>query len=432
MDSATSHAFQTASLSAKDRMFIWHPFTQFKTASLPIPIVRGEGVYLYAEDGSSYIDAISSWWVNLHGHGHPELIEALYKQAHQLEHVMFTDFTHRPAVELAESLLQCFQGHFGRVFYSDNGSTAVETALKIVFQYWHNVGTPRTTLVCFKQAYHGDTFGAMAVAGKNDIHLPFWPFLFDVIAIEPPRIGEEKIFLDAFKQLHQQQPLAGFIFEPLIQGVGGMLTYSLQGLNEIIAYCQTQHILTIADEVMTGFGRTGSLFVIDQLMYKPDLICLSKGITGGFLPLGATLCTEKIFEAFLDRSHSKALLHGHSYCANPIACQVALTNIALLKRPLCQLQRQEIEKHHYIFCKKWVNHSQVKRCEVIGTILVLEYQTVESQGYFHSMRQNLQKLFLEERMLLRPFGNMVHVMPPYCITEGELHKIYQVLEKSLC
>lgn len=415
---------RASSLVEKDRACVWHPFTQMHTARPPIPIVRAKGTYLYAEDGSRYLDAISSWWVNLHGHAHPYIVERIKFQAELLEHVIFADFTHTPAVELASRILSILPGYMSKIFYSDNGSTAVEAALKIALQYWHNRNTPKTKVICFKNSYHGDTFGAMSAAGKNEFNKPFWKHLFDIESIDPPLKGQEDLSLSQLQSILDQGDVACFIFEPLVLGSGGMIIYPSGGLNHLIHCCKKYDVLTIADEVMTGFGRTGTLFACDQLNQSVDLICLSKGITGGFLPLGATACTEKIFNAFLSDHLNQAFLHGHSYTANPLACSSALASLDLLLEETCSTQRMMIKTYHESFCAKWDFHQKLKRCEVLGTILALEYQS-ESNSYFQSLRNQLYYFFLNKGILLRPLGNVLYILPPYCIQPGELDFIYE-------
>jgi adenosylmethionine-8-amino-7-oxononanoate aminotransferase len=420
----------TSSLVEKDQAYIWHPFTQMQTAHPPIPIVRGQGVYLHAEDGSRYLDAISSWWVNLHGHAHPSIVKKITAQAAVLEHVMFADFTHAPAVELASKLLPLLPGNMSKIFYSDNGSTAVETALKIALQYWHNQNIPKTTMICFKHSYHGDTFGAMSAAGKNEFNKPFWRHLFKVETITPPFQGKEETSLEELQAILNQEEAACFIFEPLVLGAGGMMMYPPQGLDLLIRCCKQHQVLTIADEVMTGFGRTGTLFACHQLYESPDILCLSKGLTGGFLPLGATVCTETIFNAFLGDHLSQAFLHGHSYTANPLACASALASLDLLLGNTCFLQRKMIEVSHQEFCYQWKNHPKLKRCEALGVILALEYDTYSS-SYFDSLRERLYHFFLSKKILLRPLGKVLYVLPPYCIQKEELNFIYDQIALTL-
>lgn len=421
-------------LPKRDRNCIWHPFTQMRLNSDDaIPIVRGEKAYLYAADGKKYLDGISSWWVNLHGHSHPYIAERICMQAHQLEHVIFAGFTHQPAIELGERLIKILPGNMSKIFYSDNGSTAVEVALKMAIQYWsnHRVIPPRVKVICFKGSYHGDTFGAMSVSGKNSFNRPFWSHLFDVEMIDPPFSGQEERSLQQLQSIINKELPACFIFEPLILGVGGMRIYSAAGLDALLALCRKNHILTIADEVLTGFGRTGSLFACDVLQEKPDLICLAKGLTGGFLPLSVTACSEKIYNAFLSEDPTDTFLHGHSYTANPLACSAALASLDLLEKEDCIQQRKRISASHQNFCMQWKNHPRVMRCESLGTILALEYRTEETSSYFHSMRNQLSRFFLERGVLLRPLGNVIYVLPPYCIEVHELEYIYDQLISTL-
>lgn len=414
------------SLSARDRQCIWHPFTQMKTARSPIPIVKAKGAYLYGEDGKSYLDAISSWWVNLHGHSHPYISQKIAAQAELLEHVIFADFTHAPAVDLASKLIDLLPGKMSKVFYSDNGSTAVETALKMSLQYWYNQNSDTTKIkvICFKNSYHGDTFGAMSVSGKNDFNRPFWKHLFMVEQIDVPTKEKEERSLSQLESILKKNESACFIFEPLILGSGGMIMYPAKGLNQLIHCCKQHGILIIADEVMTGFGRTGTLFACEQLDVQPDLICLSKGLTGGFLPLGATFCTEKIFQVFLSDQLHHALLHGHSYTANPLACSSALASLDLLLNDDCTKKREMIAACHKKFCSQWHSHPKLKRCESIGTILALEYH-LENTSYFHTIRDRLYHYFLSKGILLRPLGNVLYILPPYCILKEEIALIYE-------
>ncbi len=418
-------------LSERDRAIIWHPFTQHLTDPCPIPIVKAQGAYLFSEDGEKYIDAISSWWTNVHGHAHPHIVEMITKQAQTLEHVMFADFTHEPAILLAERLLPILPRGLSRFFYSDNGSTAVEIALKIAFQYSYNNSPekPKRKIIAFRGAYHGDTFGAMSAAVRSTHNRPFWPFLFDVDFIDPPYHGKEDVSLKQLEELIGKDDTACFIFEPLVQGFSGMVMHSASGLSQLMKKCRDHHILLIADEVMTGFGRTGPLFASDQLSEPPDMICLSKSLTGGALPLALTVCTEELYEGFLSEERSRAFLWGHTYTGNPLGCAAALASLDLLLTPQCHRQRVTIEAAHQSFKQRW--GSQWKRCDVLGTILALEYFDPSDTRYFSKMRDRLSRHFLNHRIVIRPFGNVVHVMPPYCIEEDDLNAVYQSLLESL-
>lgn len=291
-------------LSERDKNVIWHPYTQHQNHPGAVPIVRGEGALLFDETGNAYIDAISSWWVNLHGHAHPYIAEKIYQQALILEQVIFTHFTHEPAVQLAERLLRIIPGSLSKIFYSDNGSTAVEVALKMSMQYWQNKGMPqRKKILAFENAYHGDTFGAMSVSSRGPFTHAFKDWMFDVIFIETPNpINREKIqsVLD-----NNRGQIAAFIYEPLLQAAGGMRMYEASSMDALMEYMQEENIICIADEVLTGFGRTGPLFASEYLHYPPQIVCLSKGLTGGVMALGVTACSQDIFEAFLSPDHGK-------------------------------------------------------------------------------------------------------------------------------
>ena len=305
---------------------VWHPYTQMKNADI-IPITRGQGAYLYDEKGEQYIDAVASWWTNIHGHSHPHIANAIAEQAKKLEHVIFAGFTHEPAEKLAKKLLQRIPYH-QKIFYSDNGSTAVEVAIKMALQYWSNKGEERKKIICFRYAYHGDTFGSMSVSARGVFTQPFKNLLFDVAYIDIPKSENES---EIIQQLHQHIDAAAFIFEPLVLGSAGMLMYSEKILDELISICKQNNILSIADEVMTGFGRTGKFLAIDYCKNKPDIICLSKGITGGFLPFAATTCTQEIYDTFLSDEKSKMFFHGHSYTANPLGCAASIASLALFE-----------------------------------------------------------------------------------------------------
>lgn len=417
------------SLAERDQAVIWHPYTQMQTAAAPIPIVRGEGVYLIAEDGTRYIDAVSSWWVNIHGHAHPYIAGKVTEQLRTLEHVIFAGFTHPSAVELAERLLQILPGNQKRVFYSDNGSTAVEVALKMCFQYWSNQGSPRTRVLAFHNSYHGDTFGAMAVSARSAFTKPFEQFLFDVEFIDLPNAENIHQLTDHISTLSPQ--LSAFIFEPLVQGAGGMNMYEAGYLNELLAHCRKEGILTIADEVMTGFGRTGKLFASDHLTEKPDLMCFSKGITGGTMALGLTTCAAKIYDAFLSDDKLKTLFHGHSFTANPVTCSAALASLDLLLQPDTMAGISRIEKQHRQFAASIAGHPKLRTIRQTGTILAMEWETGDNTSYFNSLRDQLYNFFLGEGILLRPLGNIIYIMAPYCITNDELQYIYQKIEQAL-
>lgn len=412
--------------------YIWHPFTQMKTANAPIHIERGKDCTLFAADGKEYIDAISSWWVNIHGHCNAYIANAIVVQAITLEHVIFAGFTHSPAIELSKKLISILPDHFAKVFFSDDGSTSVEVALKMAIQYWHNKGIKnKTTIIAFENGYHGDTFGAMSVAERNAFNEAFNPFLFDVKRLPIPN----KNNIDSTKQQllvwADEGNAAAFIFEPLVQGAGGMLMYEAAYLDELIAIANKKNIICIADEVMTGFGRTGKNFAINYLQNQPDIICLSKGITGGFMPLGVTVSTQKIYDAFYADDAKKTFFHGHSYTANPLACAAANASMDLLVSEKCQLQIKLIAEYHNAFAASIKNNSFVKEVRQMGTIIAIELNTTEDSSYFNAVKKTAYEYYLSKGVFLRPLGNVVYIMPPYCITKEELEKVYTVITDSL-
>ncbi len=416
-------------LAERDAKVIWHPYTQMQTAGLPIGIVRGKGACVYDENGKEYIDAVSSWWVNLYGHAHPYIARKISEQLKKLEHVIFAGFTHEPAVELAERLLTIIPNNQKRVFYSDNGSTAVEVALKMCLQYWRNKGQTRTKIIAFKNAYHGDTFGAMAVSGRSTFTAAFDNLLFEVEFIDLPandNIGGLKSHIS-----HLQSQPACFIFEPLVQGSAGMLMYDAECLNELMAHCKQEGVLTIADEVFTGFGRTGKSFACDYLSEQPDIMCFSKGITGGTMAFGVTTCTAEIYNAFLSEDKMKTLFHGHSYTANPIACTAALASMDLFLSEETPANIKRISDEHKLFKIKVAAHSKVRAVRQTGTIIAIEWENNDATSYLSPLRDRLYNYFLDAGIILRPLGNIVYILPPYCITNQQLGYIYSKIFDAL-
>ena len=418
-------------LQERDKQAVWHPFTQLKTAPLPVAIVRGEGAYFYDEAGKRYIDGIASWWVNIHGHAHPYLAKKVAEQLLQLEHAIFSGFTHEPAVQLAERLLERLPSNQSKIFYSDNGSTAVEVGLKMALQYWSNRSIQRTKVIAFENAYHGDTFGGMSAGARNAFNLPFSKLLFDVERLPVPVKGKEQLVMEALEKILEQEDISAFIFEPLVQGAGGMVMYSAQVLDELISRCAAKKVITIADEVMTGFGRTGKFFASDHLNAKPDIICLSKGITGGVMPLGVTSCAQFIYEAFLSDDKMKTFFHGHSYTANPTACSAALASLDLFdkEQPFRDMERIAIQ--HHLFLQKIKSHPTLLDVRQLGTILAFEIKTKEHTHYLNSLAEYSSSFFMERGIILRPLGNIVYVLPPYCISNEDLKYIYESIEAFL-
>ena len=418
-------------MATANTSYIWHPFTQMKTADAPLHVVKAKDCTLFTADGRQYIDAISSWWVNIHGHCNEHIATAIAEQAKVLEQVIFAGFTHTPAIELAKKLISILPDHFAKVFFSDDGSTSVEVALKMAIQYWHNQGiTNKTKIIAFENGYHGDTFGAMSVAERNVFNAAFNPFLFEVSRLPLPHSENISSVKKQLEQWADENSVAAFIFEPLVQGAAGMQMYEAEYLDELIALAKEKDIICIADEVMTGFGRTGQHFAVDYLQQQPDIICLSKGITGGFMPLGVTICTQQIFDAFYDDDKTKTFFHGHSYTANPLACAAANASIKLLDTQKCSEAIQQICNSHAAFKNRIVNNPFIKQVRQTGTILAIELNTKETTSYFNSIQKKAYDYYLSKGIFLRPLGNVVYIMPPYCITQQELENIYTVLEDS--
>ena len=417
-------------LPERDQAVVWHPFTQMQTAPLPIPIVRGEGSVLYDADGREYLDMISSWWVNLHGHAHPHIARRVSEQLNTLEHVIFAGFTHQPAVELAERLLSILPQNQAKVFYSDNGSTAVEVALKMAFQYWHNLGRPRQKVVALENAYHGDTFGAMAVSGRSAFTAPFTPFLFDVEYLPVPEAGQETVVLQRAAELFTDD-VAAFIAEPLVQGAGGMVMYESALLDQLVQMARRNDTLIIADEVMTGFGRTGRLFASDHLEQKPDLMCLSKGLTGGTMALGVTTCTQAIYDAFLSDDRFRTLFHGHSFTANPLACAAALASMDLLLSDETQTNIRRVAERHREFSLRLADYANATNIRQRGTLLAFDLVATGQAGYFSTIRDRAYTFLLERGVLMRPLGYVLYLMPPYCTTDAQLSYAYEQVEELL-
>ncbi len=427
-------------LTEKDKKYVWHPYTQEKTAPAPIPIVSGKGSFLFSESGEKYLDAISSWWVNIHGHSHPYISKKISEQSKKLEQVIFAGFTHPKAIELAERLIKILPSNHEKIFYSDDGSTSVEVALKMSFQYWANLHSNSTgsakkkkvKVLALEGAYHGDTFGAMSVSERGIFTRPFVPFLFKVIHVPfPVKNGKEAIRFFKLQINKFKEQISSFIFEPLVQGAAGMRMYDKEVLNEMIYLCKKNNILTIADEVMTGFGRTGKMFATDYLSEKPDVICLSKGITGGFLPLGVTSCTGKVYEAFYSNEKSKTFFHGHSYTANPLACAAACASLDLFEKKETWKKIGMIEKMHKAFADEIKSLPGVSKTRTLGTIFALELKTENETAYFNPMRNVIYNYFISQKIILRPLGNIIYILPPFSISENELKKIYSVIKKFL-
>jgi adenosylmethionine-8-amino-7-oxononanoate aminotransferase len=431
-----------------DRAYLWHPYTQMQTAPMPVPIVRGEGMYLYRPDGTRILDGISSWWVNIHGHCHPYLNEAIRKQAGELEHVMFAGFTHRPAAILAERLVQVLPSGLRRIFYSDNGSTAVEVALKMALQYWRNQGQEqRRVFVMLDHAYHGDTVGAMSASAASLFTESFQPLLFPVerahapycyrcpVALDPSRCQID--CLTSLRNILEAQSgkIAGVLVEPMLQAAGGMITWPKQFLHGVRQLCDAHGTLMIADEVLTGFGRTGKMFACEHAQISPDLMCLSKALTGGYLPMGVTAATEEIYDAFLSDDRRKTFFHGHSFTANPLACAVSIASLELLHRENSLARVVALEALFHSRKAALQELPYVGDVRILGGVLALELvrdkQTREAGGYLDRVGPALTQAFLDRGLLLRPLGNVMYFMPPYIIRDEEAHWVLDQIEDVL-
>lgn len=414
-------------LLKKDKRYVWHPFTQHQTAGDPLQVVRAEGTLLFDEKGNDYIDANSSWWVNVHGHGHPHIAKALNEQFQQLDHVVFAGVTHPKAVELAERISQVLPENFERVFFSDNGSTSTEVALKMAFQYWFNKGENRKRVMALEGAYHGDTFGAMSVGERDHFNRPFEPFFFDVDYLPFPSNETEGEVLERAEHLLSSKEFASIIVEPLVQGAVGMRMYSPEFLDALSSIAKKYETLVIFDEVMTGFGRTGKMFAMDHCKEKPDIVCLSKGLTAGVMALGLTVTSQKLYESFLSDEMARGFLHGHSFTANPLACAVSCANLDLFEQDETKNAIDRIGEWNTLFTQELNTFERVEGVRQQGTILAFEVINESGNTYFSSIRDRAYKYFLENGVLLRPLGNTIFINPPYCITEDEYSRLKSVI-----
>ncbi len=423
-----------------DQRHVWHPYTQADTAPLPVEIVAGKGAILRAADGREFLDLISSWWVNVHGHAHPAIAEAIAKQAARLEHVIFADFTHRPAAELAARLSALAPAGLTRVFYSDNGSTAVEAALKIAVQYWRNRDEPgRNRFAALTGGYHGDTVGAMSVGSGCGFFGAYADLMFESHLLPFPETWDgdneaeekEKAALAAAAQYFEREGArtAALVIEPLVQGAGGMRMCRPEYVRKLAALAREAGVLLICDEVMTGFGRTGEMFACEAAGIAPDMMCLSKGLTGGFLPLGATLCREEIYDMFRGAGFDRAFAHGHSYSANPLGCAAALASLDLFETGDWRRRGAAIQARHRGFLDSLAGHDEACRTRLTGTIAA--FDIAGDKGYGAAAGAKLKREFLERGLLLRPLGNVVYVMPPYCIEEADLDRGYAGIRDAL-
>lgn len=416
-------------LKQRDKKHLWHPLKQHQLHPESLAIIKAKGCIITDEDGNDYIDAISSWYTTMYGHCNDYIIEKTYEQMQQLDQIMFSDFTHEPAIELSEQLIKILPKGQNKIFFNDNGSTAVEAAIKMALQYHFNSDDKRSVFIAFENGFHGDTFGAMSVSGLSVYNGPFEEFLIDVKRIPTPDGTNTEHILNLLKEYNTQHKIAGFIYEPLVQGAAGMKIHDAEGLNDILSFCKQHQILTIADEVMTGFGKTGRYFASDHIQTKPDIICLSKALTAGLIPMAITSCTQNIYDAFLSNEMAKGFFHCHTYSANPIACATAIAGIELLLSSEIQQNIKHISKAHEDFAQHIKIHPKVKSTRHIGVIFALDLNTkIERYG---DLRDKLLKFFMDRGVFLRPLGNTIYIQVPYIISDEHLKKIYQVIEEAL-
>lgn len=416
-------------LSERDKKHIWHPLTQHKLHPEMLAITKAKGCLLFDEEGKEYIDGISSWYTAVYGHCNDFIIEKVYAQMQQLDQVVFSGFTHEPAVKLSEELIKILPDNQQKLFFSDNGSTSTEIGIKMALQYHFNQGVKRNVLLAFENAFHGDTFGAMSVSGLSVYNGPFEDFFIAVERVETPTTENISSILEKLEKRLQKNDVAGFIYEPLIQGAAAMQMHDAEGLEKILKLVKSYGVITVADEVMTGFGKTGKYFASDYLSVKPDVMCMSKALTAGLVPMAVTSCTQKVYDAFYSTEISKGLFHGHTYTANPLACTAALAGIELLQSKEIQQNIQRIIIAHQKFDSEIKNHPKVGSTRQTGTIYALDLN-VKMERY-GNLRDKLMQHFMKNGVFLRPLGNTIYISTPYVITDEQLQKIYDTIKSAL-
>lgn len=418
-------------IAQRDKKHIWHPLVQHKIQPEMLAIKKAKGAILTDENDKEYIDGIASWYTCMYGHCNDKIIAAVQEQMHQLDQVVLAGFTHEPAVKLSEELIKVLPVNQQKVFFNDNGSTATEIGLKMALQYHHNQGNNRCVMLAFEDGFHGDTLGAMSVSSLSVYNGAFEAHFMQVLRIPTPNGHNTEAILATLESLTQQHQIAGFIYEPLVQGAAAMLMHDADGLNEILKFCKRHDIVCVADEVMTGFGKTGRYFASDYMSEKPDVVCMSKALSAGMLPMGLTSCTQKIFDAFYDEDVAKGLFHAHTYSGNPLACAAAIAGLELLTSKEMQGNIKRIIQAHRVFGKHIERHPKVDSIRQQGVIFALEVKTEDSKGHYGPLRDRLFSLFMENGVCLRPLGNTVYILPPYVITEAQLQKIYDTIELAL-
>lgn len=416
-------------LKERDRKHLWHPLTQHKLHPDHLPIVKAEGVWLFDEEGKKYIDGISSWYTCMYGHCNPQIMKRVAAQIQTLDQVVFSGFTHEPAVELSEKLMKILPSNMDKIFFSDNGSTSVDVAIKMALQYYFNKGEKRNKVIALENAFHGDTFGAMSVSGLSVYNGPFEDFLLSIDRIDVPDAYNWEKVRNNFRELLDTNEVAAFIYEPLVQGAASMHMYAAEHLEVLVSMAKEANVLTIADEVMTGFGKTGKNFASEYLDTKPDIICLSKSLTAGVAPMALTCCSLEVYNAFYDDEISKGFFHGHTYSANPLACSAAIAGIDLLCSREIQDNIKRINRRHLSFEEHIAAHPKVKSTRVLGVILAVDLNV--QMDRYGKLRDQLYSFFKEQGVILRPLGNTVYTLPPYITSDKELTQIYEVIEKCL-
>nr|WP_246865736.1 adenosylmethionine--8-amino-7-oxononanoate transaminase [Croceivirga thetidis] len=420
---------KSKSLVERDRNHLWHPLTQHQTAPPPLAITKAKGALIWDECGNSYIDGIGSWYTAMYGHANEHIINAMTNQMKQLDFVMFSGFTHAPAIELSERLLDILPSNQSRIFFNDNGSTAIEAGIKMALQYHFNRGEKRDTLIAFEDGFHGDTFGAMSASGLSSYNGPFEDFLLKVERIPVPKEDSIADVVKILEEILAANSCAAFVFEPLVQGAAGMKFHSAEGLDLLLKKCQENGVICIADEIMTGFGKTGKNFASEYLNAEPDIICLSKALTAGMFPLSITSCAEHLFEAFLSDEVSKGFFHAHTFSAHPIGCAAALAGLDLLNSEEILQRRSAIANAHINFVHQVIDHPKVKDARSKGVILAIDLDITISR--YGKTRDELYQFFMKRGVNLRPLGNAIYVLPPYVITDSELNKIYNAILELL-
>lgn len=414
-------------MQERDARLVWHPFTA-SSATPVLPVVSARDATLTLADGRGIIDGISSWWVINHGHGCPEIVDAVSRQLSQLEQVIFAGFTHEPSLQVAEGMDELLGKSRYWFFFSDNGSTAVEVALKIALQHHFLHGRPKSRFIALEDAYHGDTFGAMAASARSVFTRPFDGLLAQATHLPRPTADNAESWLRQAEQELEADDLAAFIFEPGVQGAGGMRFFDLELLRPFVQHCRERGVLLIADEVMTGFGRTGELF--PSLILEPDLLCFSKGLTGGFLPMGLTAVRRDLRTSF-EGDRSRAFFHGHSFTGSPLACAAAGASLRLFRQGQWRTEVQRIEARHSEFARELALLPHVHDVRVKGTILAFDLASQQAGGYLNPTGPRVYDWCVRHGVLLRPLGNSVYVLPPFCTTDDELSQIYATLVSGL-